>query len=299
MPASESWQGGCRCPGCDPQAGAVGSSPSGSPTVPHSSLLGGGEPGSWPHNLRKWLRPPAALKDGTKERGHGAPSTSEPLPLAKSGNWPRPAVRPLGEQDGQHPGTGTGRVGAHGTHRCAQVCRDQLPLSRPTVRIGAPSPKSLTRWSLWHVGMRGVRVPEPKPCCDPWPHRAQGSCISWAWGGVGGVTGPKGSRVGSAQLWLQCLAGPWCPTARHGHCHQEAAPPREEGRASRVQDMILLPGAARTPGHRVPEAPQVQLAGKWDCQAETCRIKWPGASGHFGGWISCFSHRSFKWFSWL
>ena len=154
--------------------------------------------------------------------------------------------------------------------------------------------------SLGHVGLRGARVTEPKPRPDPWPHKAQGSCISWARGGVEGSLARRGAQAGSARLGLQCLAGPRCPAAPHGHCHQEATPPWEEGRASRVQDVILLPGAAWTPGHRVPEAPQVQLAGKWDCHAERrAETSGLGASGHFGGWILCFSPHSFKWFSWL
>lgn len=135
----------------------------------------------------------------------------------------------------------------------------------------------------------------PRPCSSPWPHKAQGSRGSWAWPGVEGSCSPLPltPRTGPG---LQCQTGQWCPTVPQGRCYSE-----ERGRAplpTAVQvcshcqvgsprpGVLALSGAAWSPGHGLPEAPQRQPLEMESSGREPC----DRGSHPCGGWILCFCH---------
>lgn len=88
-----------------------------------------------PHNLRKWLLPPSSGKAGTKEHGRPEPITSQPLQLAKFGNW-------AGSKQQCSPSENrTDSTRGPGVHRCTE---SGFPLRWDQ----SSSPTSLTWWPL-------------------------------------------------------------------------------------------------------------------------------------------------------
>ena len=173
------------------------------------------------------MLPPSARKAGTKEHGRWEPSTSQPSQSAKFGNWAGP------EQQCRPSESRTDSTRGPGVHRCAES-------SFPRRWDQSSSPMSLTWWPLSGTWA----CVESMPCLilvpgHTKPRELAGAGL-WVDGGVTRTTAPHHPRSGQGcHVWLG-----------HEHCHRRgAATWREEGRASRVQDVILLPGAAWAPDH--------------------------------------------------
>ena len=120
------------------------------------------------------------------------------------------------------------------------VCTGVQRAASPRRWDQSSSPMSLTWWPLSGTWA----CVESMPCLilvpgHTKPRELAGAGL-WVDGGVTLTTAPHHPRSGQGcHVWLG-----------YEHCHQRgAATQREEGRASRVQDVILLPGAAWAPDY--------------------------------------------------